>query len=155
MNIFSEIPRIARHYGFRHQAIKTAEEASELAAVMLQYIQGRAGRSAVVEEIADVNIMLMQLTELMQISGCEMEQVMQRKVVRQLGRMKNEQGLDNSEKSSIMNNQQDDMWENERNSHIAWYQELYDKARRAQVDAEKRVYHLEQENAELRRQLGA
>lgn len=88
MNHKDAIKQIARHYGFRHQAIKTAEECSELAAAMNKLVNGEGGRNAVVEEMADVQIMLRQMQYLMRIDHSEISAMVDYKVNRQLGRMK-------------------------------------------------------------------
>ena len=121
MTHYEKIKQIANHYGFRHQAIKTIEECSELAVVMTKYVLGQAGRSAFVDELAGVTIMKRQMRYLMRISRAELDQAIENKVNRQLERMKNAKPLDKSEKSPIIKNHQ--------NLDIEWYQERYDRSR--------------------------
>ena len=61
MTYHEKTRKIASHYGFRHQAWKLVEECGELAAAMAKYVLGQAGRSAVIEEMADVTVMLRQM----------------------------------------------------------------------------------------------
>lgn len=57
--------RILRHYGLRHQKAKTIEELAELiVALQKDILSGNEGLSKeVLEEIADVHIMLTQLLD--------------------------------------------------------------------------------------------
>lgn len=143
MTHYEKIKQIANHYGFRHQAIKTTEQSSELAVVMTKYVLGQAGRSAVVDELADVTIMKRQMQYLMKISRAELDHAIENKVNRQLERMKNEKSLDKSKKRSIIKN-------HNLMQDINWYQELYDKARRAQIESAEEAEALRAENERLR-----
>ena len=49
MTHYEKIKRIANHYGFRHQAIKAAEECSELSAALSKLVNGEGGRAAVID----------------------------------------------------------------------------------------------------------
>lgn len=143
MNHYDKIKQIANHYGFRHQGRKLAEECSELSAAMLKYLDGEAGRSAVIEEMADVMIMTQQMRYLMHIDRAELDQTIENKVNRQLERIKNEKPLDKSKKRSIIKN-------HNLMQDISWYQELYDKARRAQIESAEEAEALRAENERLR-----
>lgn len=90
MTYYEKIKRIANHYGFRHQAIKTAEECSELSAAFCKLVGGEGGRAAVIDEIADVTIVLGQMRYLMHIDRAELREVMEAKVKRQLHRIEAE-----------------------------------------------------------------
>lgn len=147
MTHYEKIKQIANHYGFRHQAIKTTEECSELAVVMAKYVLGQAGRSAVVDELADVTIMKRQMQYLMKISRAELDQAIENKVNRQLERMKNEKSLDKSKKRSIIKNHQSI---EKLLKEIEWYQELYDKSRRDQIRCAEEAEALRAENDRLR-----
>lgn len=58
------IPRRAlNHYGIQRQTIKALEELSELSTILYHWMDKRADAPAVVEEIADVWIMVEQLRE--------------------------------------------------------------------------------------------
>lgn len=93
MTHYEKIKRIANHYGFRHQAIKAAEECSELSAALSKLVNGESGRAAVIDEIADVTIMLGQMRYLMHIDRAELREVMEAKVMRQLARMEAERNV--------------------------------------------------------------
>lgn len=88
MNHYKDIKKIAKHYGFRNQGLKLAEEASELSSAMCKLLTGEGGRSAVIEEMADVTIMLEQMQYLMHIDKSEIISTMEGKLNRQLARMK-------------------------------------------------------------------
>lgn len=147
MNHYDSIKRIANHYGFRHQGRKLAEECSELSVAMLKYLDGEAGRSAVIEEMADVRIMSGQMQYLMRIDRAELQKAMEAKVERQIRRMKSTKALDKFGKSSIMKNHQIiDKLQRENQ----WYQELYDKSRKAQIASAEEAEALRRENEQLR-----
>lgn len=143
MTHYEKIKRIANHYGFRHQSIKTAEECSELSAALSKLVNGEGGRAAVIDEIADVMIMTQQMRYLMHIDRAELDQTIENKVNRQLERIKNEKPLDKSKKRSIIKN-------HNLMQDISWYQELYDKARRAQIESAEEAEALRAENDRLR-----
>ncbi len=122
MTHYEKIKRIANHYGFRHQAIKTAEECSELSAALCKLVGGEGGRAAVIDEIADAMVMIQQMRYLMHIDRAKLDRAIDTKVDRQLERMKNEKPLDKSKKRSIIKN-------HNLMQDIGWYQELYDRSR--------------------------
>ena len=103
---------------------------------------GEVGRSAVIEEMADVTIMLRQMQYLMRVGRPELDRAIDSKISRQLERMKSEKTLDKSGKSPIIKNHQ--------SLDVEWYQELYDKARRAQIAAAEEAEALRAENERLR-----
>ena len=88
MNRYKIIKQIANHYGFRKQGNKLAEEASELSAAMNKLLSGEGGRAAIIEEMADVTIMIEQMQYLMHIDKSEIISTMEGKLNRQLARMK-------------------------------------------------------------------
>lgn len=88
MNHYKIIRKIAKYYGFKHQGLKLAEEASELSAAMNKLLSGEGGRASVIEEMADVTIMLEQMQYLMHIDKSEIISTMEGKLNRQLARMK-------------------------------------------------------------------
>ena len=69
-------------YGVPLQLDMVVEEASELALVIQHFKRGRKGRDAVIEEIADVEIMIEQLREVLLISGKELKEHRDRKLFR-------------------------------------------------------------------------
>jgi hypothetical protein len=83
--------QILRHYGVVHQKAKTIEELGELiVALQNDLLTGKKGNSrAVLEEVADVKIMLMQI-----VSDEEDEEfvdkIIKQKIDRQIGRIKKE-----------------------------------------------------------------
>lgn len=105
-------------------------------------MDGEVGRSAVIEEMADVTIMLRQMQYLMRVGRPELDRAIDSKISRQLERMKSEKTLDKSGKSPIIKNHQ--------SLDVEWYQELYDKARRAQIAAAEEAEALRAENERLR-----
>lgn len=68
---------------------------------------------------------------------------MEAKVDRQIRRMKSDKPLDKSKKRSIIKN-------HNLMQDIGWYQELYDKARRAQIESAEEAEALRAENEHLR-----
>ncbi|HJB19836.1 MAG TPA: hypothetical protein H9782_11375 [Candidatus Bariatricus faecipullorum] len=81
---------IADYYGYYSQKEKTVEELIELSDTLLHYdYGGRCSREEVIEEMADVQIMLWQMKHLM---GCEkeMKDMIMRKLLRQLRRIREE-----------------------------------------------------------------
>ena len=64
------------------------KKASELSAAMNKLLAGEGGRSAVIEEMADVTIMLEQMQYLMHIDKSEIISTMEGKLNRQLARIK-------------------------------------------------------------------
>lgn len=147
MNHYDKIKQIANHYGFRHQGRKLSEECGELSVAMLKYLDGEAGRSAVIEEMADVRIMSEQMQYLMRIDRAELQKAMEAKVDRQIRRMKSDKPLDKSKKRSIIKNHQSI---EKLLKEIEWYQELYDKSRRDQIRCAEEAEALRAENDRLR-----
>lgn len=81
---------IAMHYGMKAQSMQTCEECAELIQAVSKLTRGVTEMriSALVEEIADVRIMMSQLMLLYGISDLEVTEVMQAKLERQLERIK-------------------------------------------------------------------
>lgn len=83
--------RILRHYGLRHQKAKTIEELAELiVALQKDILSGNEGLSKeVIEEIADVHIML---TQLLNDEGdkTQVSFIVDRKLKRQIKRIEKE-----------------------------------------------------------------
>lgn len=55
-------------FGFEHQAIVTIEEMSELQKELCKMLRGNANLDHIAEEIADVEIMLLQMVQLFEIA---------------------------------------------------------------------------------------
>lgn len=83
----SEIIRIASFYGGRRQQIKAMEELAELIQALAKYSIGQP-KDDIVEEIADVEIMLEQLKFLLSISDEEIDTMKKYKIRRTLRGMK-------------------------------------------------------------------
>ena len=81
--------KIARHYGKVCQALKLFEEFGECEEALRGYINGTDTKEHVVEEIADVEVMLDQFKYFF---DCEkqVDDVKRMKVDRQIGRMEEE-----------------------------------------------------------------
>ena len=95
----AEIKKIAAHYGLMRQSLKTLEELAELGAELrwlanlpscsASYLEYETQVIKVIEEMADVEVMLEQMKFLL---GCEQQvkTIKQFKVNRELERMRNE-----------------------------------------------------------------
>ena len=83
--------KILRHYGLRHQKIKAVEELAELiVALQKDILSGNEGLSQdVLEEIADVHIMLTQLLD-DDSYKTEVSLIVDKKLKRQIQRIKKE-----------------------------------------------------------------
>ena len=85
INRFVAMCEIAEHYGVEHQTNKAIEELSELTRAL-----ARGDRDNFIEELADVDIMLTQLCYLHKIYPKDIIRVENRKLERQLKRIKEE-----------------------------------------------------------------
>lgn len=87
------IGEIAEHYGVKAQSMQTCEECAELIQAVSKLTRGVTEMriSALVEEIADVRIMMSQLMQLYGIPETEIATLVERKLERQLERIKGEQ----------------------------------------------------------------
>lgn len=81
------IKRIAKHYGFCHQVNKTVEECGEFIAALSKLANDEGSRKDVLEEMADVLVMLEQVQYFLCINSSELHKVMEAKVCRQIRRM--------------------------------------------------------------------
>ena len=78
---------IADHYGLRHQLVKTVEELNELPLECAKSYRDGSITVNLINEIADVLVMIYQLIHLGQIEWKDVLEVMKFKVDRQLGRI--------------------------------------------------------------------
>lgn len=90
---------IARYYGFDAQTNQLIEECAELIQAINKYKRkylrgqpvhesgGKAPRDMIVEEIADVEVMLCQIKQMFGITELEIEDVAERKIERTMMRM--------------------------------------------------------------------
>lgn len=81
------IKHIAKHYGFQHQAIKTVEKCSKFITTLSKLANDEGSRKDVLEEMADVMVMLQQMQYFLCINQYELHKAMETKVHRQIERM--------------------------------------------------------------------
>jgi hypothetical protein len=74
-------------YGVRMQKLMAIEEMSELTKEICKDFRGLLDREHLIEEMADVLIMLDQMLLMYKISGDEIQQMRERKIERLKGRM--------------------------------------------------------------------
>jgi len=78
------IKRIAKHYGFQHQAIKTVEKCGKFIATLSKLANGEGSWVYIVEEMADVMVMLEQMQYFLCINSSDLHKVMEAKICRQI-----------------------------------------------------------------------
>jgi hypothetical protein len=83
------INKIVKHYGAEHQMEKAIEECKELIEEIVPAIDGLGFVENIVDEIADVEVMINQLKIIFDCFG-EVEERIEYKINRQLERMKSE-----------------------------------------------------------------
>ena len=83
------IKKIADHYGIKRQLHQLAEECSELA-VEASHSARKGTTVKIIEEMADVLIMIEQVIYLAEIDMCDIEDCINYKLDRQLERIKEE-----------------------------------------------------------------
>ena len=81
------IKRIAKHYGYQHQVKKTIEECGEFIVALSKLANDEGSRKDVLEEMADVMVMLQQMQYFLCINPSESHKTMEAKVHRQIERM--------------------------------------------------------------------
>lgn len=81
------IKTIADHYGIKNQMRQLAEECSELA-VEANHSARKGTTVKIIEEIADVLIMMQQVIYLAKIDKCDIEDCINYKLERQMKRIK-------------------------------------------------------------------
>ena len=87
--IAEKIEEIAEHYGIEAQLCQATEELAELIVAINKY--RRTGNiDNVIEEVADVEIMLSQLKYLLNISTSKIEEIKTNKIERQIERITKE-----------------------------------------------------------------
>jgi NTP pyrophosphatase (non-canonical NTP hydrolase) len=91
--------KIINHYGIRNQQRKLNEEVFELQEAIIDYKYVEVYKNSpaekyhkehIAEEIADIEVMLLQFKEYYQIDGNDILRIMNEKIDRQLGRIENE-----------------------------------------------------------------
>ena len=85
----TRIKTIADHYGIKKQLRQLAEECSELA-VEASHSARKGTTVKIIEEMADVEIMIEQIIYLAQIDKCDIEDCINYKLDRQMKRIKEE-----------------------------------------------------------------
>ena len=86
----TRIKTIADHYGIKKQLRQLAEECSELA-VEASHSARKGTTVKIIEEIADVQIMIEQIIYLAKIDKCDIEDCINFKLDRQMKRMEKEE----------------------------------------------------------------
>lgn len=81
---------IAEHYGLRHQLMKLVEELNELALECAKSYREDSITVNLINEIADVEVMLAQIKYLAKIEQSDIDEVKLYKIKRQLGRIAKE-----------------------------------------------------------------
>ena len=101
MTTEQKIQYIADHYGYEPQSRQLIEELSELIHAVCKHNRAFGGKQlsesrecpekdAIIEEIADVEIMILQIEYLLGINANSAYEVLERKLDRQIERIKNE-----------------------------------------------------------------
>lgn len=83
------ILKVLEHFGFNHQKVKAVEELNELQNAILRDLDGRGNYNNIVEEIADVEIMLIELKTMYEIPPSEIEEMKTKKILRLKRRIEN------------------------------------------------------------------
>ena len=86
----TRIKTIADHYGIKKQLRQLAEECSELA-VEASHSARKGTTVKIIEEMADVQIMIEQIIYLAKIDKCDIEDCINFKLDRQMKRMEKEE----------------------------------------------------------------
>ena len=89
-----KLQMIANHYGIKNQVRQLAEECSELA-VEASHSARKGTTVKIIEEMADVEIMIEQIIYLAKIDRCDIEDCINYKLDRQMKRI--EEGKDERE----------------------------------------------------------
>lgn len=83
------ILKALEHFGFNRQKVKAVEELGELQNAILRDLDGRGNYNNIVEEIADVEIMLIELKAMYEIPPSEIEEMKAKKILRLKRRIEN------------------------------------------------------------------
>lgn len=85
------IQTIAKKYGKEKQVLQAVEEMTELQKELIKNVnRNKDNKKEIILEIADVEIMLMQLVDIYNIEPNKLIGAMEYKLLRQKGRIKNE-----------------------------------------------------------------
>lgn len=88
------ILRAIEKWGHKRQQVKAVEELGELQNAVLRNLDGRGNYNNLVEEIADVEIMLLQLKMIYGIPFSEVEEMKAKKILRLRSRIEAEEGFE-------------------------------------------------------------
>lgn len=88
------ILRAIEKWGHKRQQVKAVEELGELQNAVLRNLDGRGNYNNLVEEIADVEIMLLQLKMIYSIPFSEVEEMKAKKILRLRSRIEAEEGFE-------------------------------------------------------------
>ena len=92
MNVYADeekVKKIAEHYGLKNQLRQLSEECCELA-VEASHSARKGTTVKIIEEMADVEIMIEQIIYLAKIDKCDIEDCINYKLDRQIKRIKEE-----------------------------------------------------------------
>ena len=93
MNVYADeekVKKIADHYGIKNQLRQLAEECSELS-VESSHSARKGTTVKIIEEMADVQIMIEQIIYLARIDRCDIQDCINFKLDRQMKRMEKEE----------------------------------------------------------------
>lgn len=95
MTTEQKIQYIAEHYGYEPQSRQLVEELSELIRAVCKHNRAFGGKklsesNAIIEEMADVTIMMCQLQHILGIGNLDLDSKIEQKLNRQIERIKNE-----------------------------------------------------------------
>ena len=100
MTTEQKIQYIADHYGYESQSRQLVEELSELIQAVCKHNRAFGGKQlsesrecpekdAIIEEIADVEIMILQIEYILGVSAMKLDNMIESKLDRQIERIKN------------------------------------------------------------------
>jgi len=81
-NYYPQIETIFEYFGLNNQMLKTVEELSELQQELMKFIWKKGNRESIIEEIADVEIMIEQIKFGMRLNDDEIDKVKEKKILR-------------------------------------------------------------------------
>lgn len=82
------IANIIEHYGTQTEQIVCMEECAELSQAISKGLRGKLNRNNLIEEMADILICINILKQIYKISDAELDKMIDKKQLRNLGRIK-------------------------------------------------------------------
>lgn len=79
---YPQIEIIFEYFGLNNQMLKTVEELSELQQELMKYIWKKGNRESIIEEIADVELMIEQIKFGLRLNDDEIDKVKEKKILR-------------------------------------------------------------------------